>query len=487
MTLDKTSLQHLTDARNELYIAMRYLFLPLYALQPQVDKRTFYLATDGEKLLYHPMAIEKKWSEHPVLLNRAYLHTVLHCMFLHPFAQGISDSQGRGAFQSVADCGRWPQGFGQAGNDSCDKEFYPELWDIAADVAVEHIIDGLELRCVRRLISAEREQMYRELETVCPDFDAIGIYRYFVGLSRERRDFWESAGIFTVDDHCLWYHHMKPGNDDQDNPSKQQEDDREDYAEKNGGQKENSMTEQLAAQRKGKWEQTAKRVENECTGYFNNTGTEKNSIAKALRASSGSRFCYRDFLRKFAVNREETQVDMDSFDYGFYNYGFACYGNMPLIEELEYRESPKIEDFVIVLDTSGSCSGRLMQKFLDETFTILSEEDIFAGRTRIHVIQCDNQVQDDCVIRSRMDLERFHTDFEVKGLGGTDYRPAFAYVNRKIEEGELTNLKGLLYFTDGHGIYPKRKTAYQTAFLFFGEDDLQRNVPPWAIRVVLQP
>ena len=31
-------------------------------------------------------------------------------------------------------------------------------------------------------------------------------------------------------------------------------------------------------------------------------------------------------------------VDMDSFDYGFYNYGMTVYGNMPLIEELEYRE-----------------------------------------------------------------------------------------------------------------------------------------------------
>ena len=39
--------------------------------------------------------------------------------------------------------------------------------------------------------------------------------------------------------------------------------------------------------------------------------------------------------------REEVSVDMDSFDYGFYMYGLQHYGNMPLIEENEFREAKK--------------------------------------------------------------------------------------------------------------------------------------------------
>ena len=59
-------------------------------------------------------------------------------------------------------------------------------------------------------------------------------------------------------------------------------------------------------------------------------------------------------------------MDDDSFDYNFYTYGLRLYGNMPLIEPLESKEVKKIEEFVIVIDTSMSCSGELVRKFLEE-------------------------------------------------------------------------------------------------------------------------
>ena len=33
------------------------------------------------------------------------------------------------------------------------------------------------------------------------------------------------------------------------------------------------------------------------------------------------------------------------------------YGNLPLIEPLEYRETKKVREFVIAIDTSASCRG----------------------------------------------------------------------------------------------------------------------------------
>ena len=69
--------------------------------------------------------------------------------------------------------------------------------------------------------------------------------------------------------------------------------------------------------------------------------------------------------------REEFQTDMDTFDYIYYYYGMKHYGNMPLIEPLETRETRKIEDFVIVVDTSMSCKGDLIRKFLEETYSVL--------------------------------------------------------------------------------------------------------------------
>ena len=46
---------------------------------------------------------------------------------------------------------------------------------------------------------------------------------------------------------------------------------------------------------------------------------------------------YGEFLRKFAVFREEIGVDPDTFDYTFYSYGLQMYGNMPLIEPQETK------------------------------------------------------------------------------------------------------------------------------------------------------
>lgn len=71
------------------------------------------------------------------------------------------------------------------------------------------------------------------------------------------------------------------------------------------------------------------------------------------------------------------QVDMDSFDPIYYHFGMETYGNMPLIEPLETKEMKKIEDFVIVIDTSMSCNGSLIRRFLEETYSVLAESESF--------------------------------------------------------------------------------------------------------------
>ena len=53
------------------------------------------------------------------------------------------------------------------------------------------------------------------------------------------------------------------------------------------------------------------------------------------------------------------------------------YGNIPLIEPLEYKEVNRLEELVIAIDTSGSCSGETVQRFLGETYGILSEKENF--------------------------------------------------------------------------------------------------------------
>ena len=75
---------------------------------------------------------------------------------------------------------------------------------------------------------------------------------------------------------------------------------------------------------------------------------------------------------------------------------------------------------------------------------------------------------------------------KIHGLGGTDFRPVFEYVDKLIENREFTNLKGLIYFTDGFGTFPAKKPKYESAFVFLEQEDNNFNVPPWAIKLILK-
>ena len=106
---------------------------------------------------------------------------------------------------------------------------------------------------------------------------------------------------------------------------------------------------------------------------------------------------------------------------------------------------------------------------------------------RIHIIQCDEKVRSDQVIQSREELEMYMEHFEIRGLGGTDFRPAFAYVDDLLAKKAFGKLRGMIYFTDGYGIFPARKPIYDTAFVFMKEDYQDLDVPPWAIKLILDP
>ena len=62
----------------------------------------------------------------------------------------------------------------------------------------------------------------------------------------------------------------------------------------------------------------------------------------------------------------------------------------------------------------------------------------------------------------------------------------FQYVEQLQERGEFENLKGLIYFTDGYGIYPERMPDYRVIFAFLDEDENRGPVPPWSMMVILE-
>lgn len=441
--LQKLGIAILSASRNELYLSMRFLDIALSGLDYRMNLNTVTVGTDGVSILFNPTYLKRVYQEDMVELNRIYLHMILHCIFRHEI-----NREGR------------------------DEDF----WTVACDIAVESVLDGIENRAVQMMVSTFREETYDWLKEECPVLTAEAIYQ---ALLRHKTDYLELLRLkqeFYRDDHQFWLN-------DEKKPPEEQETQRE----QEGQDGSDSREEQRQKEIEAKWKHIGEKTQTNLETFFAGHGEEAGGLLKAVQIENRQRYNYREFLRRFVTQREEIKVDPDSFDYAFYSYGLELYGDIPLIEELEYRENRRIKDFVIVIDTSDSCSDGIIEKFLSETRAILNQNELFFREMNLHIIQSDAGVQMDTVLHSPEEFDRFSEAFTVKGYGGTDFRPAFEYVAKLQEKGELRELKGLLYFTDGFGTYPKRKPPYDTAFVFFREDYFDSGVPSWAMKVILGP
>lgn len=324
-----------------------------------------------------------------------------------------------------------------------------EYWDLAVDIAVENTVLEMGLSHSATKKDRERLERLRILNKNAGGLTAEKLYRYFKinPLSEDGKA--ELTSLFKMDEHSFW------------------------------------AAEELSVS-DGQWKKISERIKADLK-TFSKDKNNSESLEANLEEATKERYDYADILRRFTVMGEERSINDEEFDYIYYTYGLARYGNMPLIEPLEYKELNKIRDFAIVLDTSASCRNGIVQSFLKKTYSILKSTEHFFQKVNVHIIQCDNEVQSDTKITCDEDFEEFLKNGKLRGFGGTDFRPAFDYVDSLCEKGEFDNLKGLIYFTDGFGIYPERMPEYNSIFVFLDEDNTRPQVPVWAIKVVLEP
>ena len=420
--MDTVGMEILQAARNELYLNLPYLDVVLCGLEfrPGQDV-TMTLATDGQVLHYNGNFLAERYLRGRVLCNRAYFHVLLHCMLRHL-------------------------------GKKYDKD--PELWDLACDVAVESILDGLNYPCLENGPVPAKERFYGLCRAEMPVLTAEGIYRY---LQKEAYDQYRLAQlqrVFLVDDHGLW---APPEREDR----------------------------QRAQQQDEQWRDRSEKTQTAMETVLAGQATGGQAILEQVKVSVREDVDYRAFLRRFAVPREVLAVDGDGFDYSYYTYGLRLYGNLPLVEYPETREEKRIEDFVIAVDTSMSTNGELVRQFLACTYAILRSTETFTRKVNIYIIQCDNQVRSETRITDLEELRRYMEAFELSGGSATDFRPVFERVRELQAEGAFQSLRGLIYFTDGMGIYPQKRPPYDVAFVLLEEPPLSVNMPPWAIRLVL--
>lgn len=327
-------------------------------------------------------------------------------------------------------------------------------WNLACDIVAESVIDSLKLRSVRAYTAPYRRNLYQLLKKERTVLTAHTVYRSLteMQISEEERKKMELE--FYVDDHMLWNRNVPPDK---------------------------------VMEREKNWREESEKIQTEMETFGREASEDAEALLDQMRVENRERYDYRKFLRKFAVLKEEMKVDMDTFDYIFYHYGMELYGNVPLIEPQETKETYKVEDFVIAIDTSMSCKGELVKRFLEETYSVLCEKESFFHKINVHIIQCDDKIQSDVLIQNEKELKAYMEHFEVKGQGGTDFRPVFGYVNELIRQKRFHRLRGLLYFTDGYGTFPAKRPVYETAFVFMQEDYRDVDVPVWAIKLIIEP
>lgn len=478
---DRLAAEVVRLAQNKLLVRYRFLDRALFKMPPRVHESV--CGTDGLAWYYIPGKLLDRFSVNCNAVMHLLLHSLLHNVFRHFFANAAK----------------------------------PDLWDIACDMMVEKIVSDLQVCSV----SAESAAVLGIWQKEIVPFTAEKIYARLMREDLRGERLSALAALFYADDHILWY-------------GRRQSASRENRDTTGGVRTESGNTPQGAAQEEERLEQTYREEKEERRGqappkekkppegvllamqadkregnaageltrlvqgwqeiaqrmqveleHFARGGQGSSDLSMQLAFANRERQDYFVFLKKFAAAlREQMRVDLDTFDYNYYSYGLHLYGNMPLVEPLEYRETNVIRSFAVILDTSGSVDRGLLEKFLQKTYDCLLSEESFAKKFAVHIVQADCKVQSDVCIRSAQELQEYLRALTIRGRGGTDFRPALRYVEALHKDGSLPHLKGVLYFTDGEGTFPERKPPFEVAFVYVGEEAFRAKVPAWALKVV---
>ena len=444
--IDEIAHDILIMSRNTLLVNLRFLDMALSMFDYVPMPGT--IGTDGESIYYNPIHLLKNFRIDRKYCVREYLHMVFHCLFRHMFLGTLTNER---------------------------------LWNLACDIAVEVAISELKLDSVTILREASETFEAASLNNHVNKLTAEKIYKYLIDKDLNEERLQKLEQTFLYDDHSYWFNKNKNSSSNENSSSNKAN---------NNGIFDNDSSGNLLFRNCldliQDWKDISERMQQDLETFSKQRGDTAGNMMQNLKEINREKYDYTAFLKKFAVLTEAMKINDDEFDYIFYTYGLSLFKNMPLIEPLEYKDVKKIKEFVIAIDTSGSTSGELVQKFVQKTYNILKNEESFARRIILHIIQCDAEIQEDVKITNQEEFDSYIKNMNIKGQGGTDFRPVFEYIAKLQQDGAFTNLKGMIYFTDGYGEYPVKKPDYDVAFVFVDDEFNNPDVPPWAIKLVLK-
>lgn len=415
-------------SKDDLSMTMPFLTIAFSRLSLACNPDIRGMATDGDRFFFDPSFVLSAYKSDKTAPARIYLHSIIHCLLQHPFRTKDKDQ---------------------------------ELWDICTDIATENIISEMDLLTSSDFKDKRKESLIASFRKKIGLPTAEKLYAHFIEANVRGEEMDSLADLFTVDLHRFWMRDVNI-------------------------QKEifkgNSALPSSPQELSAEWDSIIKMSRTRLQLSQNMPPEVIYQLLEDVSPEERKRKSYSEFLKRFIVIDEEIKVNPDEFDYGLYTYGLRLYDNMPLIEPLEYKESEKIKEFVIAIDTSGSCQGKPVREFLHRTYDIMKSTEKFFSKINFYIIQADDRIRSSVHITCEEDFNHYINTEKLVGFGDTDFRPVFRYVDQLILEGALKKLKGLIYFTDGFGVFPEWSPAYDSIFVFLKENNNAKEIPAWAVK-----
>lgn len=415
------------ECRVQLMMKFRFLDVALWKMdaRPAVTQGRYALATDGTHVYYEPYTVIGRFDAGFNEMVRDYLHLIMHCLFRHPFDTTHGEA---------------------------------DAWWLVCDVVAENAAMDL---CGERFacdLDVERRAAIKELTELCngrmTPGNLYGLFLRSMKAGRYATDGMLSGGrinelrvLFERDFHKPWPSgksgigmtgEKDPAPDDVD-ADKRTSDSRDMFAD--------SRTSEEEASEQDVYDPAADHdpsESNEDSGYTTDGFDEgENSLTGDEREN------------------DDTEDPAQGSDSG------EQQGELSQDAEREAKE-----------ERSEEQDWEELAKRVEMDLETFSKEWGFEAGNFVKTLTAAN--------RKKVDYTEFLRRFVMRGFGGTDFRPAFSYVNRLIERGELPDMKGVIYFTDGLGEFPEKAPAYDVAFVFMDEGgERLPKVPPWAMRILI--
>lgn len=417
----------------EAYRKFSYLGETLFMLEPMATNQIESIGANLKYLFYNPVVIARNYKENSQKIISSVIHCVLHCLYLHPVTTNP----------------------------------YPDLFSAAADMAVFIMMNR------ERLLPSKLARKVRGFEIDHGVEMTEDIIKAALADKKVAEEIMSIAQIARIDDHNAWRAVEKtelaiciPVGE-------------EAVGSFDGGAASSEM--KLLSD---KWKRQCADMEKKYGSreYGNMSG---GMFARRLeKPDRFSPFSYREYLKRF-ISGEIIEEDPDTLDMMMYTMGMELYDDIPIVEFSETREYGTVSDIIIAMDMSGSCCDETAEDFLVQLYTMFSQMEL-RGRVNIHVVTFDTEILNTTIIKSENDAKRLVENYELEGCGGTDFRCVFDYADRFSEMSSGRKLKGLFFFSDACGEFPKEKRNYTTAFFVPSDEEGEyRNfyyyddVPEW--------